>query len=145
VDNPHVYSGREVKLATQFEPLPILRSQAMYVQRNIEVLQCSHCFSGKTISIKQLVCLCVALFIQHAMNMRLIVACGLSCCAMFSHLSHKRHGLEKEALNIKCVSNFFTTLSEIFFTLRKIEQDMMEMFIGLHVKYCLFLSDFNAT
>jgi len=70
---------------------------------------------------------------------------SVACPAVqnFSIFSHKRHGLEKEPLNVKCVSSFFTTLSEIFFILRKIERDMMEMYIAFHVKYCLFLSDFN--
>jgi len=35
--------------------------------------------------------------------------------------------------------------SETFFILRRIEGDMIINYIGLHVKYPLFLSDFNET
>jgi len=35
--------------------------------------------------------------------------------------------------------------SETFITLRIIERDMIKMCIGLHVKYQLFLSNFNET
>jgi hypothetical protein len=34
-------------------------------------------------------------------------------------------------------------LFEIFLTLRRTERDTIKMFIGLHVKYPLFLSYFN--
>jgi hypothetical protein len=38
---------------------------------------------------------------------------------------------------------FFTTLSETFLILRRNERNMIKMYIGLHAKYPLFLSDFN--
>ena len=50
----------------------------MYVYRNTEELTCNHCFSGKAIYIIYSDCVFVALIIQHAMSMRLIVTCGLS-------------------------------------------------------------------
>ena len=36
-------------------------------------------------------------------------------------------------------------LSETFLTLSRTERDMIKMYVGLHVKYALFLSDFNET
>jgi hypothetical protein len=36
-------------------------------------------------------------------------------------------------------------LSETFLILGRTERDMIKMYIGLHVKYPLFLSDFNET
>jgi len=42
-----------------------------------------------------------------------------------------------------CVFIYPTTLSETFLILRRIERYMIKMFIGVHVKYPLFLSDFN--
>ena len=36
-------------------------------------------------------------------------------------------------------------LSEKFFILRRTERDVIEKYIGLHVKYRLLLSDFNET
>ena len=40
---------------------------------------------------------------------------------------------------------FSVTLSEIFLILRGTERDMTKMYIVLHVKCPLFLSDFNET
>jgi len=51
-----------------------------------------------------------------------------------------------ELLKVKCV--FFilsTNLSETFNILRKIRRDVIKMYVGLHVRYPLILSDFNAT
>jgi len=43
-------------------------------------------------------------------------------------------------LNIKCVFRFsLQLLSEIFLILRRAEQDMIKMYIGLHVKNMLFM------
>jgi hypothetical protein len=44
-----------------------------------------------------------------------------------------------------CIFIFSTTFVEIYLILRRNEQDMIRMYIGLHVKYLLFLSDFNET
>jgi hypothetical protein len=52
----------------------------------------------------------------------------------------------KRLLNIKCVFGVsIQLLSEIFFIAKRIERDMIKMYIGLHVKFPLFLSDFNET
>jgi len=43
---------------------------------------------------------------------------------------------EKKLLNTKCVFRFFLQrLSETFLIIRRNERDMIEMYIGLHVKY----------
>jgi len=48
--------------------------------------------------------------------------------------------------NTKCVFWFsLRFLSETFLILRRTEPDMIKMYIGLHVKWPLFLSDFNET
>ena len=60
--------------------------QAMYVQRNIEVLSCNHCCSGNAISITYSECVLLALGIQHVMRMRYIIICGLPGCTMFLHI-----------------------------------------------------------
>ena len=42
-----------------------------------------------------------------------------------------------------CVLILYTILSEIILILRRTERDMIKMYIGLHVKYRLLLSDFD--
>jgi len=81
--------------------------QAMYVQHNVEARSCSHCCSGKAISVKYSERVFVALGIQHEMSMRHIVICGRPALQHFSTLSHKRHDFgEKKLSNIKCVFCF---------------------------------------
>jgi len=64
----------------------------------------------------------------------------------FSTLSHKRYDFRKKLLNTKRVFWFsLQLLSETFFILKRNERDMTKMYIGPHVKYPLFLSDFNDT
>jgi len=72
---------------------------------------------------------------------------SVACSALyyFSTLSHKRHDFRK----IYWTQNVFwiplQLLSETFLILRKTEQDMMKKSSGFHVKYPLFLPDFNKT
>jgi hypothetical protein len=91
----------------------------------------------------------VALGIQHAMRMGRIILSSVACLALqyFSTLSHKSYDLRgKKLLNVKCVFSFSVQLlSEIFLILRRTERDMIKMYIGLHVKYALFLSDLKET
>jgi hypothetical protein len=54
--------------------------------------------------------------------------------------------LENKLLKTKCVFWFsLRILSETFPILIRIEQDMIKMYTGLHVKYPFFFSDFNET
>ena len=62
----------------------------------------------------------------------------------FSRLSHKWHDCQEKVTEQKNV--FWSSveiLSEIFLILGWNQRDMIEMYIGLHVKYPLFLSNFN--
>ena len=80
------------------------------------------------------------------MRMRRIVVFGLSGSKYFSTLSHLLHDFREKVLNMKCV--FWLSLgyvSETFLILGRIEQDMLKMYICIHVTYSLFLSDFNET
>jgi len=63
----------------------------------------------------------------------------------FSTLCHKRHDFlgGKNIAHKIIVLIFSKSLSETFVILRSIEQGMIKMCISLHVKYPLFLSDFN--
>jgi hypothetical protein len=64
-----------------------------------------------------------------------------------STLSQKRQDFRKKKLmNAKCMFWFSLQVSsETFLILRRTEWDVIKMYIGLHVKYSLFLSDFNET
>jgi hypothetical protein len=69
----------------------------------------------------------------------------VTCRALqyFSTLCYKRHDFRKALLNVKCV--FWLSLqglSETVPILRRIKRVCSEMYIGLHVQYPLFLSDF---
>jgi len=65
---------------------------------------------------------------------------------IFFTLCHKRHDFRKTVLRIKCVLWCSPqSLSEIILVIRRTERDMIKMYIGLHVKYPLFFSDFNET
>ena len=64
----------------------------------------------------------------------------------FHFISKTTRYSEKKLPNVKYVLWFsLQILSETFLILRRIERDMIRMYIGLHVKYSLFLWDFNET
>jgi hypothetical protein len=99
----------------------------MHVWRNIDMLSCNNCFSGKAVSITYSECVFVALHIQHTMLMHHIVICGLSGCTNVSTLSHKRHDFRKKSLlSIKCVWFALQILSETFLILKIIEWDKIK-------------------
>jgi len=65
---------------------------------------------------------------------------------IFPHFLINGMIFEKKLLDTKCVFLFsLQALFETFHFLRRNEWDMIKMYIGLHIKYPLFLSDFNET
>jgi hypothetical protein len=66
--------------------------------------------------------------------------------ALFHIISYRTRISEKKVIENKmCVSYFSTNLSVKFLILRRPERDITKTYIGLHVKYPLFLSNFNET
>ena len=58
---------------------------------------CVNCFRGKAIRITHSACVSVALVIDYAQRMRLImIICSLSGSIFFFTLSHKRHDFRKK-------------------------------------------------
>ena len=84
-------------------------------------------------------------WMQQATRKRHVVACGLPCCIFPHYLKKAQFSKKKMLLNIKYVFWFsLKLLSETFLVLRRIEI-LSKMYIGLHVKYPLFLSDSTKT
>jgi len=97
-------------------------------------------WSGKSISFTYSACVFVALACNaHAPYCHLLPACFYNifpcCLTNGTIIEHKM-----------CIFYVFCKVCPKHFSLlRRIERDMIEMCIGLHVKYRLFLSDFHAT
>jgi hypothetical protein len=59
-------------------------------------------------------------------------------------LSTKRRGFrKKKVIEHKMFLDFLYNVSQMFLSLRRTKRDMIKMYIGLHIKYPLFLPDFN--
>jgi hypothetical protein len=107
----------------------------MYVKRNIEARSHNQCCRGKAIRITYSESVSVALVIQHATRMRLIILSSVACIAVpyFSTLSHKRHDFPKTVIEHKiCILIFCTILSETLLILRRIQRDI----INVHRSSC---------
>ena len=120
----------------------------MYVRRNNELRSCNHCRSIKAITCYE--CVSVALGIQHGMRMRPIVLPSVDCPALLyqSSLSYKRHDFRGwgSLLNVNMSLDFlYNFCPQHFLVLSRNETEMIKMYIGLHVKYPIFLSDFDET
>ena len=77
----------------------------MYVSCNTKALSCNHCCGGKGISITQPEYVFVALGMQHAMHMCLIVICGLPNSETFCpHYLINGTVFERKFLGMKCVN-----------------------------------------
>jgi len=77
------------------------------------------------------------------------VLLSVACLAVlhFSTLSHEWHDLKKKLLDINCVFWFSLRLlcETLILILRRTERYVIKMYIGLRVKYLLFMSDFNES
>ena len=90
-------------------------------------------------------CVFVASGIQHTMHIHHTVTCSLPGSTIYFHIISWMAQVLKKLLNIKCV--FWLSLQSLSNTF-PFEEDLSKiskMYIGLHVKYPLFLSNFNET
>jgi hypothetical protein len=122
-------------------------SQAMYVWRNIQASSCNLSCIRQAMSITYYGCAFIALGIQHATRMRRIVISGLPDSTIFSMLSHKQHDFQKKVTEHKmCVLIFSTAFVwNISHSKKKWARCDQKMYIGLHAKYPLLLSELNET
>ena len=115
----------------------------MYVERNIEERSCYHCCNGKSMS----VCICSLMY--PACNTH-GPYCHLWPCPLDKLFPHYLtngtiFGGKKNTEHKMGIFIFSTPLSEKFIILGRNERDMIKKYIGLHVKYHLFLSDLCET
>ena len=99
-------------------------------------------------SITYSVCVFVALAIQHATCMRHIVICGMPRSTIFfPTFSHKRQDFRKKNYWKQNVCfDFLYNLDLTHFSFwQQTSEIWSKMYIGLHVKYPFFSSNFNET
>jgi len=91
-------------------------------------------------------CVFVALGIQHAMRKRHVVICGLPRSTVFFHIISYMARFSKNVLNVKCLLWFCVQFCLKHFPIQEeLSAIWSKMCNGLHVKYPLFLPDFNET
>jgi hypothetical protein len=114
----------------------VLTRQALYIKHNIEMCSCNHYFNGKVLSITHPGCVCICSLSNPVCDVHAPYYLWPALLdTIFPQFS------EKKLLSAKCVFWFsIQILSETFLILRRNEWDMIKMYIGLHVKYPLFLS-----
>jgi hypothetical protein len=95
------------------------------------------------------VCVCSLIYPARKTNAPYYTAiCGLSDSTIFIHIFSQETISGKNYIKIKCAFRFcIETLREIFLIPRRIPGSAIinVLYIGLHVKYLLFLWDFNET
>jgi hypothetical protein len=102
------------------------------VQRNAEELSRNNFCRGKSINV---ICVCVALVIQHAKRVSPIILSSVACLSVpfSSTLSHERNDFRKNVIEHKMrVLIPLPLLSETFLILRIIQRDI----INVHKSSC---------
>jgi len=118
-------------------------SQRTY-KGNIEARSRNHRCPGKATSFTYSECLSQALVIQRATRMSPVILSSVACLTLeyFSTLSHKQYDFRKESYwTTDFPYNFCLNISQF----KNNWARYYDKYIGLSVKYRLFLSDFNET
>jgi hypothetical protein len=101
--------------------------QFTYTEIRFKALWTNHYCRWRAVVITYFECVCVALVIQHAERVRRVILSSVTCLApsYFSTLSHTRHDIRGEKYRIKICVDFLYYFSEIFFFLKKIQEDII--------------------
>jgi hypothetical protein len=116
----------------------------MYVSRNIEALSCNHCCGGKAMSNTQPECVGVCSLSYPACNAHApyFHLRPPPLCNIFSTISHTWYDFRKKVTEHKiCINFIYGVCLKHFSFYEEVRYD--KIYIGLHVKYPLFLSDFR--
>jgi len=104
---------------------------------------CNHCCSGKALHILS-VCQPELSSTKYA---RAVLYCHpwpLWLCNIYFTLSQKRHHFREKVIGDKICGLIFSTIFVwTFLILRRIQRDIIRMYVGIHIKYPLLLSEFN--
>jgi hypothetical protein len=118
-----------------------------YVYRNIEARSRNHCCHGNAVRMKNYEsvysCLRYAACKAHAPYY--IFICSLSGSTIFFHISHKRHEFREKIIEHKMCVLIFSTTSVWNMSHSKNNSVRYNKYTGFHLKYPLFLSDFNES
>jgi hypothetical protein len=119
----------------------------MYLYRRTQAQWFNNCCNGKEKIIIYSECAFVALVIPLAIRMRHSHLWPARLYKSFTHyLTNGMIFERKYLMNIKCVFRFSVQiLSETCLILRGNKRMWYKMYVGLHVKYLLFMQDFNET
>ena len=120
----------------------ILTRHAMYVYCNMEACLCNHCLRGKAINVRYSECVFVALGIQPEIRMYRVLLLSVSCLSTLSHKPHDFLEKNDRTLNV-CFDFLYNFCLKRFLFKEELSEMRSEICIGLHIKYPLFLSDFN--
>jgi len=115
--------------------------QAMYVKCHFEARLCNSRSSGKAIIVKyyEFVCLYSSLryFTQKQHLLWAVLCCHLEPLCVYSTVPHY--------LISGTTCHFFNNCLKYFLFQEELGKIRSQMHIGLHIKYPLFLSDFNES
>ena len=112
----------------------------------MEARSCNHWSNGKAINITYYECIFVALDIQRAMRMYQSHLWPVRLCQTFTHYLINCTIIEHKLLNIKFLFWFsLQILSEKLLIVGRNERNIIINAHNFHVKFPLFLPDFNET